>query len=444
MIKGLIKMKWILFFVLSCMFISAHAEFTRGEGKFRAEDYDNYEFIKSQLIYEGFLDIISKEIEKMGLSKEIFWAKFNERLNEKLVSIESSLKTQMNITPESSSKDIEEFNKKMRLKRLKLRERFGGLYSVVPKWVVKKISRSSANPDLRYISIEGKVNTTKLSKLYYEFVKGRQQSEYGTLYLNVEYKLNGFSYSDLEIKNENDFSGVVNRNWVEWFEKNKPQNIANIELLSESNKESLESYLKLPQKRMLVEIPEVFINSLLLDIKVELTRVYYNKETEEYRFSYKGAAYLRDLQSNLIVDTYEFSEKTKSYQVREGINLANVVANQTYQLVKDQFRKVQKDIKELTESTQLKSIYLIKYANIDEVKAFIELIENRGIKYSIKARLDSINQSRSNISVYFDGELSELKALLISLQSAKKDLLFELVDTNNDLGIKFNQRVDVL
>ena len=69
-------MKWILPLLLMMSFANA-ADFIRGEGRFVSEPSDGHEFVKSQLLYEGFSDILSKEMRNLGLNKDLFWLRDN-------------------------------------------------------------------------------------------------------------------------------------------------------------------------------------------------------------------------------------------------------------------------------------------------------------------------------------------------------------------------------
>lgn len=437
-------MKCTLFLLLILNIGLSHADFTRGEGRFYASDDDNHQFIKSQLIYQGFKNILSKEIEKIGLNKELFWNKYNEKLEVAYTERETSLREKYKITPESSPKEKQNFQKRLRKSKLLIQRKFGKLDNIVPKYAIKKVSRSQQNSKLRFIRMEGEVNIARLTKLYYTFVKGKSSSEYGTLFINANFDRNKFSYSDLGIDNDKDFEDVVLNNWLEWFEKNKPQNIANVEIFGTDKQSKLQDYQKLPYENMLANVPEVFVNSLFLDIEVSIEKTRYNEKTKEFSFSYAGSAYLKDLQTNLIINTYKFNSFDKTYRDSPDVKLANVVATHVYGMAKDNFLKVQGHIKNLTPINSIQRMVLTDYRSIDRVNDFITLLESRGIKYSIRAKVDSIGMNRADIIAYYDGKETDLKALLSSLQSAKKDLPFELVDSSSSIGIKFKSIVENL
>jgi hypothetical protein len=436
-------MRRILFvLIIANASVAMAASFTKGEGHFLTKDGDSHQFIKDQLIHEGIKSIVSKELDTLQLNKELFWNKYNEKLNERYIQIEEDYKVTTNITESTDKKKMERFKDQLRIKQLKYRRNFASMNSVLRKFSVKKISRSPRNPKYRIIRLEGQIDTNLLTKTYYNFVRGKRTSDYGSLFLNTKYTLNGITYSELGIDNENDFEGEVTKNWLDWFSKNKPMNIANTELLDEDKENKLTEYFKLPTEIMLTNIPEVFVNSLLLDIEIIIKKKSFDKTLNTYTFEYEGHAFLKDLQTNLVLSTYKFEKTEKSYRLTPELSIANIVANHVYHMAKGSFPRIEKKIKEITPVSTIQRVRLSEFKNIKQLNSFINLIEERGVKYSLKVKLESINRTNADLILFYDGETEEVKTLFSALRSAKKDLSFDLIDTDNVLGIKFNSVIE--
>ena len=436
-------MRRILFvLILANASLAMAASFTKGEGRFLTKDGDSHQFIKDQLIHEGIKSIVSKELEKLQLNKELFWSKYDEKLAERLSKIEEDYKITTKMDESADAKKMVRFKEQLRIKQLKYRRNFASLNNVLLKFSIKKISRSPRNPKYRIIRLEGQIDTNLLTKTYYNFVRGRRTSDYGSLFLNTQYTLSGISYSELGIDNENDFEGEVTRNWLDWFSKNKPMNIANTELLDEDKKNKLTEYFKLPTEMMLTNIPEVFVNSLLLDIEIIINKRNFDKKLNTYTFEYEGYAFLKDLQTNLVLSTYKFEKNVKSYRLTPELSIANIVANHVYHMAKGSFPKIEKKIKEITPVSTIQRVRLTEFQNIKQLNSFIDLIEERGVKYSLKVKLESINKTNAELILFYDGDTEEVKTLFSTLRAAKKDLSFDLIDTDNVLGIKFNSVIE--
>jgi hypothetical protein len=425
--------------LLNISFSYSANKFIKGNGKFIATDDDSHEFITKQLTHEAFRSIISKELKALGLNSDLFWQKISDDLEPKYTQIDTQLRLKFKMDEKPTKSQQTTYKRILRAKKLKLRRKFGKIANVVSRYAVNKISRSQKNKHYRYIKLEGEVNTASLNRLYYKYVRGAKSSDYGSIFLDVDFVLDGVSYSELNIENENDFEDVVIKSWLDWFSKNKPGNIANIEVLGEDKKAKLIEYMKLPTEAMLTNIPEFCVNSLLLKFEVNITKTMFDRTLNRFDFKYEGAAFLKDLQTNLNISTFNLSPEKKSYLVTENVNLANILANHVYKLALGSFPRVISSIKNLTPISSIQRVSVINYSNMENLNNLLDQIRSKGIKYSIKAEIENISDQRAEFVMYFDGEIAEVKALLSSLNAAKNDLSFELIDTPNTLGIKFNK-----
>ncbi|MAX67327.1 MAG: hypothetical protein QF441_12770 [Bacteriovoracaceae bacterium] len=437
-------MKWIL---LLCFLVSSPsfaAKFIKGNGSFISAAGDHHEFVKEQLIHEAILSIVSKELENLGLNKELFWQKYEEALNERFDGLENSLKSSLKITDDASARQKRNFSEQLRRKKLVFRKSFMNMHKMLPKFAIKKLSRSSKNPNYRYIRLEGTIDTQLLTKTYYRLVQGKKRSDYGSLYVKTNYDFVGLNYVELGIENENDFEGEITKNWIDWFSRNKPINITNIEILNEAKEDRLAEFLKQPTEEMLSQVPQEFLNSLLLEIEVTIEKKKFNKKLNSFSFEYMGYAYIKDLETNIVLGTYKFRPSHKQYRITAGVNIANLVANHVYQMAIGSFPRINNTIKETTPVSQIQKLVITNFKNTGELNRFIELVESRGLKFSIRAELESINEKNAQVLMYYDGESSDAKTFLLSLEAAKKDLSYDLIERGPVLGIKFKQVTESL
>ena len=95
--KGTFMVKYLVVFCLLLSLNIQAEEYVLGEGRFNATDDDSLGFVKKQVIHQGFLDVISKELETMGLNKDLFWQKYDEKSKNSFASVELSLKEKYKI-----------------------------------------------------------------------------------------------------------------------------------------------------------------------------------------------------------------------------------------------------------------------------------------------------------------------------------------------------------
>ena len=77
--------------------------FIRGDGRFYAMEDDSLAFVKKQLLFNAFKDIISKELKNEGLSPNVFWEKFEEKFDESFEPVQESLTLKYGIEEEDVS-----------------------------------------------------------------------------------------------------------------------------------------------------------------------------------------------------------------------------------------------------------------------------------------------------------------------------------------------------
>jgi hypothetical protein len=437
--KGNSMLKMLLFFVFFATSTTSYSQdFVQGDGRFDAAEDDSLSFINTQLIHQGIVDVLTKELVAMNLNKDLFWQKYEEKFLESFQNVEASLKQKYKIgTSEENSKLKEAFAKELRGKRLTAKAKYGSLNRVIQSYVIKKQSRSQQDPNTRFIKLEASVNRNMLSQIYYRYVRGNKSSDYGSLYLNIQYKLPTTTYKDLGVEKARDFTDTVNEHWLKWFSENKPTNIANVEILTEQKLARLQDYFKLPYERMLQDIPEAFVNSLYLEIVIEIEKLGENEKFKEYEFAFSGGGYLLDLQTNKIMSTLEMPKEVKKYRNLEYNKLSTVLANHVYRMPVVNFSNISKTIKDVTPIKSIQRLSLFDFSNMGELDKFTELLLSRGIKYSLHAKLDSLGLNRADLIIFMDGEIPELKSLLQEIKGEKSGSLFDLIDTDNNLGVKF-------
>jgi hypothetical protein len=431
-------LKFLVLLVLSFNIFAS--ENIKGEGKFYSSDEDSLSFIKEELTFLGFIDVISKRLEENGLNKELFWQKYEEKFAKRFEIIEESYRKKYNIDEKPTAQEKENFTKTLRKRKLLEKRKFGNLQRVIQSYSIEKTSRSAQNPQIRYIKLQAKVNDQVLNKIYYEFVQGKKTGDYGTLYVHVEFNLKNATYTDLGISSEKDFVNAVSNAWLRSFEKNKPSNIQAIEILEGSRLKALNEYLKLPYERMIQEIPDDFKNSLYLKVDIDIEKLNYEKAVEKYVFKYDGGLFLQDLQNLQILSSDHFKTKQKEFTLSvTSSSLGTLLATDITYIPQAAFSDIQSKIKNIPPMTTIQRIALYDFKNIASVYDLIESIKAQGIKYSLKAKLESIGKERAEIIVFYDGVEANLKEILSGIKPAKNGQTYDVIDSDTVLGIKFNK-----
>lgn len=408
------------FLILALFFSGAvyAQDFTKGKGEFLAEENDKLTFIKEQLIHEGIKDIISQDLQSMNLNHELFWTNYNEKLMNSLESYDSSLKSQYKIDENPTEAQLSKYRSLLRDKRLKTRLNFIGMKSVVSSYVIKKISRSVQNPLYRIIRLEAKLNQDKLADLYYRVTKGEESSDFASLKIRSTFDLQAFGYSDIKVENRLDFTQVIEKSWIDWFEQNKPANVKEISIL-ENGKNITD------------------MNSILVDLLITIKLEEFKEESQFYHFAIGGSAYLKDVQANRTIKTFEFNSVQKKFNLSAGMNIGNILANSIYRAISGYFPVMKQSIKEFNHVSNTISLAVSGHGKLDKVYEFIEMAHRQGGRYSLSLSLNQLNKEKLTLFAFLNGGIEELRALLISMKGVKNIPQYEIIDQEGQIEVKF-------
>ena len=130
------------------------------------------------------------------------------------------------------------YEEELRRARLSRISRFGNLAKVISRFSVKKISRSTKNPNKRYMRMKVKVNRRVLQKVYMQFVSSQSTVQYDRLIIHPRLILEGGAWTDLGVSSKNVLEGALYDHWQNWFVTNF-SDIANLIELEKMNGPSI-------------------------------------------------------------------------------------------------------------------------------------------------------------------------------------------------------------
>src|SRR5690606_30080193 len=85
-------------------------------------------------------------------------------------------------------------------------------------------------------------------------------------------------------------------------------------------------------------------------------------------------------------------------------------------------------------------VRLIDFPNLEEVMKFSDLLENRGLKYSVSSSLTSFNSTEAELLVHFEGENDDLRRLVSAMKPVKNSSEYQIFDSNSSIGVKYSLR----
>ena len=423
--------------------LAAKDNFVSGEGRFVSTDGDSLSFIKKQLTYSAFRDVISKELSAMGHNSEVFWSKYSEKFESYFTPVKENLEKSYGATEEKplTGDKKERFKKSLRSKKLTLKARYGKLQKVISSYSVKKMSRSPQYPNSRYMNVQAKVNRKLLNDMFYSFTRGGIRRSYKNLFITVNYSLKDMSWQDVGVELESDFTSVLSEHWKRWFEDKFKGKVSNVILTTESEVDKLEAHLKMPteasaplndlnnlsneiessQSNAIVSVEDEIQDSLWLKVQVKMEKLSEDEIFKKRTFNFGGEYLLFDLKSNRLASHYDFISEDATFSSLEPQKLSSNSASLVYRLPVGKWQSLIKDIVHFPlgqRSFDLEVFGASSVKQIDEVNTYLSTL---GLTNNLKVKLESFNRDRALVKIYYKGDVEELKATILKAKDMEVD-----------------------
>lgn len=460
--------QWMLY--LSVCFIgfgtatTTFAEMTDGEGRFYSKDEDNLRFIKSQLLSSAFKDVVSRQMTKLGFNTDSFWLAYDQKFEEFFSPIKEDLEKSFGMDQEKISlKKKQNFQKRLRSKRLKLKGRYGKISSCIPSYSIKKMSRSTQVPNARYIRIAAKVNRRCLSRLFSKFTKNGDERGYQNFYVSLEMDLKDALWSDLGVELKRDLTDVIQEHWKSWFEKNLKLKIEKTTFVDEDVKSNLEKHIKIPIDTLEglylaqhssgepIEEDESdsafnggFENSLWLKIKFSIRKIREDLLMKKREFEVTGEHVLIDLKTKKLLTHFDLSPEIHSYNFEEPQKLSSNLASLIYRLPIENFKTIHSKVQNSSNNFNQVKLELNNLSSVQDLFLINKVLSDRGVTKQFNPLIESFNGKKGLIRLEFRGNREELISTLFSLENTKisdgKVLTFVNKENPFLLGVKYLPR----
>lgn len=402
------------------------AAYVEGRGHFYAKNSDQMRFVKDQLKFSAFKDVITKELKNMGLDQAQFWQQFDAKFEEYFEPIKQSLKEKYKIDdPKVTAKQKMQYGETLRIRRLRTRAKFGKLTRVVRSFSIKNVSRSTTMPNSRYMNISAKINRKLLRNIYFKFTSQGQARHYHTLYITADFQIEAMTWLDAGVEVENDFTKVIKEHWKKWFLENMNSYVDNIVITDVVTHEKISSYFKLVEKKIGGESAEEsnidaeLRNSLWLKISSKIKKLSDDTimNTKEYEVS--GDFLLIDLKSNRLIKHYDFVDEKKSLGVENNHDLSSNLASMVYRMPIPSFQEIPKNISALPPSLEKIGLEVFNVKNILDLIKLKEILATKGIAYRFESEINSYSGTVGKLLLSFQGTNDNIVQTLNSMNNVE-------------------------
>ncbi len=427
-------MNRLLLIVLTLIYLTSISFAGNGRAKFLTNKKLSSGFVKSHLLYLSTRDLISKELRMLGLNDTDFWSGHDQAFQADFQATDDLYETKLNRAKSQSQK--EQVKNELFMKKSNKKHNYGGIKSLLKSFVIKNMSRSKGNPDLRFMEVNGTVNKDMLNSYYFKYVKKNGNAENVKLFVLTNLDTHHLSYSQLGGA-VNDLKKSLSDHWIKWLNQNIKGKVTEVIPMSHAQENEYGSYLKISKDELHQQINSDFKNSLLLSVNINVTNLNTDPSEEDLFLHMSGGAFVKDLSTGKIITNYSFPSIDKEYTVAEG-GILNILANEIYRMPLAKFPDIRRVASSVDSNQGVFRVKMSGYKRTNQILEFLDVMKNFGINNSLDNYLESISSSEASVLVYFAGEQSELKSTLMRLKSSSRGYSFSVLDRGEGLRIKFN------
>ncbi len=441
----------VRFFIILCFFcnFSAAGEFDLkidGEGRFISEEGDSLPFIKEQLLFNSFQDVITKYLKKQGLNSDLFWEKNNQKFENFFKNIEKDLRNNYLETAPKSPETLEKLEKEIRIKKLERKAQFGGLNRVIKSYSINSMTRAPNMPKARYISIVAQVDDNLLNQIYFSYASPKKIIKGFNLYLLPLFTLSNMSWSDTGVEAMKDFSTAVSEHWIKFLEGGLKDQINQIVVLDEDSQKDLrrifegsrrdKGFFELIEKSSFSNLEDGFLLLVKVKMKKISEKILLKKIQIEFDLNYV----LVDVKNNKIVDFSDIGKKRSSFLTDNPQQLSSSIATSIYRMPLEEFGKIKRDIIENQRNSNVAYLKVNNIKTVEDLFGLQETLKSKGVPFQLNSRLHSLKANEGILEIEFNGNQDQLKKFLIEIEKEKlvdgRKIIFEENDGDFTFAIK--------
>lgn len=428
--------------VLSLLFsfsLFAQLDEVEGEGRFYSRDEDTVAFIKDQLIASAYKDIFTREMKEMGLDSDKFWRNYEDKFAAYFLPIKETLEKQYEINEKPSKKNKDDFNKALRKKRLDLKRRYGKLSRAIPKYSIKKMTRSPQVPNSRYIRLKAQVDRKEVNRIYLQFTAENPERHYSTLYMTMNFNLVNTSWTETGVEIQTDFTDVLANHWKDQLTKRLTGKVDKVVVADAARTAELEGFSRMgseirrevvsnanqaeaeegKSERVVEDSPVLgndFTSSLWLTMNFTIKKIKENKEAMKREFEFSGDLVLQDLALGKIVKFKDFEERSSTYSLEDLTSLRNSIATAIANIPTPVFNGFEKRLVNFRGGKKKVVLEVVEYDSLGGIESLMKALGEKGVTKQFSPMIESFTQDNARIVLEYAGEDSEMIAILKSLE----------------------------
>lgn len=441
------------FFLFSCLIFFtnwAYAQagsngYITGEGQFYSQEDDSQDFVKRQLLFNAFKDVISKELASMGLDEKLFWDKFDTKFENYFVGIKEEEEKRAKKDANKATADAVTLAKESRVKRYNLKVKYGNITRAISSYSIKTMSRSPKVPSSRYMAVSAKVDRKILADIYSNYVRDGDVCHVQNLYVALDFGLENLTWMDIGIVAEGDLVAVLQRYWKQWLEKELKIYVDNVVFVDASLREKISDHLRLSSPNSSsqaatdsaktkidgevggIEVGENFFNSFYLKMNNVISKISEDKGLKKRKLYFDGDFVIVDMRVNQVIYSYDFNKEEKTFSYANNNVLSSAVASLVYQRPLSQLGSFVKFLKNYPDMVRTLDLSVVGVKDVSELLAVKALLSKFGQNLFFNPFLKQYDGANGTLTLFYHGEEGKITSLIASLVNQKVNIANDVI-----------------
>jgi hypothetical protein len=444
---------FIRFFILVCLFCNFGAAGESdlkidGEGRFISEEGDSLPFIKEQLLFNAFQDVITKYLKRQDLNADLFWEKRNQKFENFFKSIEKDLRDSYQKTEPKSSEGLEKLEREIRTKKLERKAQYGMLNRVIKSYSINSMTRAPNMPKARYISISAQIDNNLINQIYFDYVSPKKIVKGYNLYLLPLFSLSNMSWSDTGVETMKSFSTVVSDHWRKFLEEGLKDQINQIVVLDEESQADLRSVFEGARRdKGFFDLDEMgksnftgLDDGFLLLVKVKMKKISEKILLKKIQIEFDLNYVLVDMRNNKIIDFSDIPKKQTSFLTDTPMQLSSSIATSIYRMPLEEFSKIKRDLQENLRNSNVGYLKVNNIKTVEDLFGLQETLKSKGVPFQLNSKIHSLKANEGVLEFEFNGNQDQLTKFLKGIEKEKlvdgREITFEENSGDYTLAIK--------
>ncbi len=410
--KILLNLFWILkankffiglFFTTGILWANPYVT---GQGSFHSKKGDPLVFIKTQLLYSAFRDVISNELKAMKLDQKKFWSNYEQQFSQYFNPIADSLKKRF-LDKKGRISKRKEYKIALRKKKLTSKGRYGNLNKIVPSYSIRNTTSSASSKERRShkIEIHATVNRRTLHQIYLSFTKSKIEKTFEKLFISTHFDINNIQWSALDMSSQNDLTDTITNHWKNWFKTHMGNTFQEIVIVNDRQREFIANNLPSDSQ------------SFWLKIHTRIEKTHSDNFLNINSFLISANYLFVNPKTKTPILYGEKKEALKHIEFENIKDLNSQLATLIYQEPISLFDKMKSSIKSLSLNQNYMEIIVKNAPTILAVLQLSDFISHEGIIHGVQTLVSHYDASKSLITLSYTNKKEEIITFLKTLNN---------------------------